>query len=573
LTQPQPAMAEDDAKARAAAHKAKGNAAFAAKNFEEAIGHFTEAIQADPGDHLFYSNRSACCASLERYQEALEDGMQCVKLKPDWAKGYSRKAHAEFFLGKHEEAEKTYREGLKLAPEDAALKGGLQQVLDNKNKSSSSTMDMGLLLEAVQRNPKLAEYLKDPGFLKSVQTVLQAQHDPKLVPVVQQMVLTDPRIKELLKTLQGRDSPERSAPEPVPSEPPQKKAKQEKAPEAKVVDERTDQQKEADQWKDQGNTAFKSKNFEEAAEKYRKAIEVLPDEMSYYSNLGAVLIEMDKHEEAIKICQEALDRRYEMNTANPGGASYEKVAKALCRIASAYAKRKQFDEAKTFYEKALVEDNNRFTRQAMRDLDRAREKWEKQQLLDPEKAEEHKQQGNEFFKEQKFVEAKQAYDEALKRNPKDATVYANRAAALTKLLSFPDALRDLEEALKLDPKYVKAHHRKGTCHLLMKEYHKALKAFEAGLAIDADNEPCKQGKAQVLSTIQQQQASGDVDEEQVQHAMADPEIQKILSDPQVRMVLRKMEENPAMASEVMRKDPQMKAAVEKLIFAGIVKVR
>mmetsp|Transcript_16735 Transcript_16735/g.37030 ORF Transcript_16735/g.37030 Transcript_16735/m.37030 type:complete len:567 (-) Transcript_16735:228-1928(-) len=566
-------MADPEAKARAASHKAKGNAAFAAKSFTEAIGHFTEAIQADPSDHLFYSNRSACYASVERYQEALDDGIQCVVLKPDWPKGYSRKAHAEFFLGKHEEAEKTYQEGLKLAPEDAALKAGLQQVLDQKNKSASSALDMGLLIGAVQRNRKIAEYLKDPGFLKSFQTVIQAQHDPKLVPVVQQMVLTDPRIKELLRTLQGRDSPERSAPKPVPSEPPTKKAKTEKEAEIKAADERSDEQKEADQWKDQGNTAFKAKNFEEAAEKYRKAIEILRDEMSYYSNLGAVLIEMDKHEEAIQTCQGALDRRYEMNTANPGGASYEKVAKALCRIASAYAKRKQFEKAREFYDKALVEDNNRFTRQAVRDLERARDKWEKEQMLDPAKAEEHKQQGNDFFKEQKFVEAKQAYDEALKRNPKDATVFANRAAALTKLLSFPDALRDLEEALKLDPSYVKAHHRKGTCHLLMKEYHKALKAFEAGLAIDADNEPCKKGKAQVMATIQQQQASGEVDEEQVRHAMADPEIQKILSDPQVNMVLKKMEENPAMASDVLKKDPQMKAAVEKLIFAGIVKVR
>ena len=73
-------------------------------------------------------SRSGCYASLERYQEALADGAKCVEIKPDWAKGYTRKGHAEFFLRKYDEAEATYITGLKLAPEDAALQQGLEKV-------------------------------------------------------------------------------------------------------------------------------------------------------------------------------------------------------------------------------------------------------------------------------------------------------------------------------------------------------------------------------------------------------------------------------------------------------------
>jgi stress-induced-phosphoprotein 1 len=43
---------------------------------------------------VFYSNRSGAYASLEKYQEALEDATKCVELKSDWAKGYVRKGLA-----------------------------------------------------------------------------------------------------------------------------------------------------------------------------------------------------------------------------------------------------------------------------------------------------------------------------------------------------------------------------------------------------------------------------------------------------------------------------------------------
>ncbi len=46
--------------------QAKGNAAFAAGNHEEAIKHFTEGIAVDPSNHVLYSNRSASYVSTVR---------------------------------------------------------------------------------------------------------------------------------------------------------------------------------------------------------------------------------------------------------------------------------------------------------------------------------------------------------------------------------------------------------------------------------------------------------------------------------------------------------------------------
>jgi len=62
--------------------QAKGNAAFAAGNHEEAIKHFTEGIAVDPSNHVLYSNRSASYVSArpgDLYH--VTDG-SCTRLLP-----------------------------------------------------------------------------------------------------------------------------------------------------------------------------------------------------------------------------------------------------------------------------------------------------------------------------------------------------------------------------------------------------------------------------------------------------------------------------------------------------------
>jgi len=49
----------------------------------------------------------------------------------------------------------------------------------------------------------------------------------------------------------------------------------------------------------------------------------------------------------------------------------------------------------------------------------------------------------------------------LRRDPKNAKIFANRGTCYIKLLEYPHAIKDFERCLEIDPSYVKAYAKKG----------------------------------------------------------------------------------------------------------------
>mmetsp|Transcript_43707 Transcript_43707/g.127203 ORF Transcript_43707/g.127203 Transcript_43707/m.127203 type:complete len:773 (-) Transcript_43707:242-2560(-) len=127
-------------KARAQTHKAEGNDAFAAQNWLAAVEAFTKAIEEDPSDQVFFSNRSAANLKLLRTADAVDDARQCVRIAPQWAKGYSRLGAALWADKQLQEALVAFDSALRLDPSNEALVASRVDLL-KEVESTAQTME------------------------------------------------------------------------------------------------------------------------------------------------------------------------------------------------------------------------------------------------------------------------------------------------------------------------------------------------------------------------------------------------------------------------------------------------
>ncbi|XP_076260663.1 uncharacterized protein LOC143196667 [Rhynchophorus ferrugineus] len=101
--------------------KELGNKAVKENKFEEAILHYTHAIKLDEQNYTLYSNRSLAFLKLKHYYLALDDAKEAININPNWPKGYFRKGEVEFATGHYSDAYESYKEALRLKPEDSTI--------------------------------------------------------------------------------------------------------------------------------------------------------------------------------------------------------------------------------------------------------------------------------------------------------------------------------------------------------------------------------------------------------------------------------------------------------------------
>ncbi|CAD5226347.1 unnamed protein product [Bursaphelenchus okinawaensis] len=311
--------------------------------------------------------------------------------------------------------------------------------------------------------------------------------------------------------------------------------------------------------KNLGNEFYKKKEFAAAHEHYDKAIELDPNNMTFYNNKAAAYFEEGKYEECIKTCEKGVEVGREHR------ADFATIAKGLSRAGNAYLKLGDKKQAHFYFGKSLSEHRDPELVKKHKKLEQEIKEEEKKSYINPEISEEEKVKGNEAFKKGDYPTAIKHYNEALKRNPDNAVIYSNRAACYTKLMEFHRAVDDCEHCLKLDPKFIKAYLRKGAALVALREYSRAQKAYESALSIDPNNNEARDGLINCATN------NDESPEKAREAALKDPEVQEILRDPSMRMILEQMStdpgavqdhlKNPEVFSKIMKLQPMLKCGM------------
>lgn len=393
------------------------------------------------------------------------------------------------------------------------------------------------LLQKLAQNPKTSKFLADPTFMAKLNAIKQK-------PNGSQDIFSDPRMIQVLGVLMGVDmdmmggmpggpgaagpgeAPKEAEEDmPMPDAPPASKQapKKEPTPEPEPEDEEAADQAKAkvaaEEEKKLGTENYKKRDFEEAISHYSKAWELHKD-ITYLNNLGAAYFEKGDYEEAIKSCEKAVEEGREIY------ADFKMIAKSYARIGSSYEKLGDLPKAIENYQKSLTEHRTPEVVNKLRAAEKNKIETARQAYIDPEKAEEARELGNQKFKDADWPGAVAAYSEMVKRAPEDPRGYSNRAAAFIKLLEFPSAIEDCNLAIKKDSKFVRAYLRKAQAYFGMRDYSKCLDACtEAGEADTAktNTREIEQQQQKALSAMYSSREN-ETEEQTRERIQRDPEV-------------------------------------------------
>ena len=100
---------------------------FAEKHYLKAIDGYNRAIELNPLNHIYWSNRAFAHIRIEEFGAAIQDATEAIELDPRYAKAYYRRGDAHFALSHFKDAVANFRMAAKLNPRDPDLRRKLSE--------------------------------------------------------------------------------------------------------------------------------------------------------------------------------------------------------------------------------------------------------------------------------------------------------------------------------------------------------------------------------------------------------------------------------------------------------------
>mmetsp|Transcript_23235 Transcript_23235/g.65236 ORF Transcript_23235/g.65236 Transcript_23235/m.65236 type:complete len:456 (+) Transcript_23235:81-1448(+) len=198
---PRREVSEEDRK-EALNLKAKGNTHLTNGEYDSAIACYTKAIELSP-EAVFFSNRAAVYSRIGNHEKAVEDGGSAIKLDPKYIKGYSRKGHALFSLGRHEEALAVYKQAHEIDPNQPQIENAIAQI---EAKLRAAPPLAANPLAGMMQNPAMAQAMQQMmggGAGASAGGGPQPDLGSLLGSPEVQNMMEDPQIRQMAEQMQG----------------------------------------------------------------------------------------------------------------------------------------------------------------------------------------------------------------------------------------------------------------------------------------------------------------------------------------------------------------------------------
>ena len=197
-----------------------------------------------------------------------------------------------------------------------------------------------------------------------------------------------------------------------------------------------------------GNALADQEKHEEAIKCYDKAIEINPKNDNAYTNKGISLAKQENHEEAIK----CYDKAIEINPKND--STYNSKGISL-------AKQEKYEEAIKCYDKAIEINLKNYNA--------------------------YYNKGNALAKQENHEEAIKCYDKAIEINPKNDNAYTNKGISLAKQENHKEAIKCYDKAIEIKPKNDNAYTNKGISLAKQENHEEAIKCYDKAIEINLKN--------------------------------------------------------------------------------------
>ncbi|KAG7470083.1 hypothetical protein MATL_G00135580 [Megalops atlanticus] len=546
--------------------KDKGNEAFKANDYEEAVVYYTRSLSVLPTTAA-YNNRAQAKIKLQRWHSALSDCQSVLELEPGNLKALLRRATVQKELGQLEMAAEDLRSVLQAEPQNTIAEKLLLEVEQKMTDSPAGGQKKGkkILIEEVEDNEEETAPAEPSQRVGGESVAAPAERGDDMGNTQKKPPSRGDGGPHAEHAHQGHRRSKRGSVDKCKAQEPTKKDLANGAQGTKSQEADRSGHSEAQpggdsgrldapcgalppplaRLKNEGNQLFKNGQFADALEKYSQAITGFtdagidsPEDLSIlYSNRAACYLKDGNSTDCIQDCTKALELR-------------PFSLKPLLRRAMAYESLERYRKAYVDYKTVLQIDIgvqaahdsvNRITKMLIeQDGPDWREKLPEIPLV-PLSAQQHrreeppskevlqaraaraaeeaakraearftslKQEGNDCVKRGQFQEAVEKYSECLKLKPDECAVYTNRALCYLKLELFGEAKQDCDTALHMEPTNKKAFYRRALAYKGLKDYLACSSDLQEVLQLDPNVQEAERELEEVTVLLRQSLAAG-----------------------------------------------------------------